>query len=106
MFIAYVILFGVLFCSVFIWLFLCARLFKILETRHPEKYVAMGRPALIRSESFSSNFAFVKFLFKKEWQALNDVELASLGRFMLIFICIFFAGFVFLLLLPFVWRYL
>jgi len=87
------IMFGVLFCSVFVWFFLCYRLFKILETRHPEKYVSMGKPSLIMNNSLSSNFTFMKFLFKREWRELNDSGLATLGKFMLVFFAIYTVGF-------------
>ncbi len=87
------ILFGVLFCSVFVWFFLCYRIFKILETRHPEKYESMGKPSLIMNNSLSNNIAFMKFLFKREWRALSDSGLETLGNFMLVFFAIYTAGF-------------
>lgn len=87
------IMFGVLFCSVFLWFFLCYRLFKILETRHPEKYESMDRPSLIMNNSLSSNITFMKFLFKREWRELNDSRLAMLGKSMLVFFAIYTVGF-------------
>ncbi|WP_432454693.1 hypothetical protein ACRRS0_04260 [Agarivorans sp. QJM3NY_29] len=91
------IMFGVLFCSVFVWFFLCYRLFKILETRHPEKYESMGKPSLIMNNSLSSNITFMKFIFKREWRELNDSGLATLGKFMLVFFAIYIVGFLTLL---------
>lgn len=87
------IMFGVLFCSVFVWFFLCFRLFKILETRHPEKYESMGKPSLIMNNSLSSNITFMKFLFKLEWRELEDSGLAALGKSMLIFFALYLIGF-------------
>lgn len=87
------ILFGILFCSVFVWFFLCYRLFKILETRYPEKYQSMGKPSLIMNNSLSSNITFIKFLFKREWRELDDAGLAILGNFMLVFFAVYFVGF-------------
>lgn len=87
------IMFWVLFCSVFVWFFLCYRLFKILETRHPERYESMGKPSLIMNNSLSSNITFMKFLFKREWRELNDAALTTLGRFMLVFFTIYTVGF-------------
>lgn len=87
------IMFGILFCSVFVWFFLCFRIFKILEIRHPAKYEAMGKPSLIMNNSFSNNIAFMKFLFKREWDALNDPGLASLSKFMMVFFIIYTLGF-------------
>lgn len=90
------VLFGVLFCSVFVWFFLCYRLFKILETRHPETYIAMGKPSLIMNNSISNNISFMKFLFKRGWRDLNDDGLARLGNTMLVFFAFYTAGFCFM----------
>lgn len=87
------IIFGILFCSVLIWFFLCFRLFKILETRHPDKYESMGKPGLAANNSISSNLKFMKFLFKREWRELNDSGLALLGKFMLVFFSIYSIAF-------------
>lgn len=87
------LVFGVLFCSVFVWFFLCYRLFKILETRHPEKYESMGKPSLIMNNSLSSNIKFMKFLFKREWRELDDSGLEKLGISMLVFFVIYMVGF-------------
>ena len=95
---AFVIMFGLLFCSVLVWIFLCNRLFKILETRHPEKYESMGKPGLIANNTMSSNFTFMKFLFKREWRDLDDAGLAVLGKFMLVFFVIYMVGFLTLFL--------
>ena len=83
------IIFGILFCSVFIWFFLCYRLFNILETRHPEKYESMGKPSLIMNNSLSGNIAFLKFLFKREWRDLDDSGLAVLSKSMLVFFALY-----------------
>lgn len=91
------VVFGILFCSVFVWFFLCYRLFKILETRHPEKYESMGKPSLIMNNSISSNITFMKFLFKREWKELDDTGLELLGRSMLVFIAVYLVGFLALL---------
>jgi len=91
-------LFGVLFCSIFVWFFLCYKLFKILEIRHPEKYENMGRPSLIMNNSLASNITFMKFLFKQEWRALNDTGLAALCTTMLIFFGFYLVGFLALFL--------
>ncbi len=87
------IMFVILFCSVFVWFFLCYRLFKILETRHPEKYDSMGKPSLIMNNSLSTNITFMKFLIKREWQGLNDSGLALLSKSMLVFFVIYMLGF-------------
>ena len=85
-------LFGILFCSVFVWFFLCFKLFKILETRHPEKYEVMGKPTLIMNNSISNNISFLKFLLKREWKDMNDEGLTNLGSSMLIFLAFYTIG--------------
>ena len=86
-------LFGILFCSVFAWFFMSYRLFKILETRHPEKYEAMGKPSLIMNNTMHSNFTFMRFLFKREWKGLKDKDLESLSKTMLVFFGVYTVGF-------------
>lgn len=81
-----------LFCLIFIWFFLCYRLFKILETRHPEKYESMGKPSLIMNNSLSTNYTLMKFLFKREWRGFDDSGLATLGKSMLVFISTYMVG--------------
>ncbi len=90
------VLFSILFFSVFVWFFMCYRLFKILETRHPEKYEEMGKPSLFLNNTISNNISFMKFLFKGEWRGLNDVGLANHSKFMLFFFTIYIVGFMFL----------
>ena len=91
-------MFGVLICSVFVWFFLCYRMFKILETRHPETYEAMGKPSLLMNNSISNNISFIKFLFTRSWKGLNDEGLASLGNAMLVFFAVYSVVFFFMIL--------
>ena len=90
------ILFGILFCSVLVWFYLCHKIFGILRTRHPEKYEEMGKPTLIMNNSISNNLSFIKFLFKREWLELNDEGLSKLGNAMLVFFAVYTVGFLFM----------
>lgn len=83
------VLFGILFCSVFVWFYLCHKMFGILRTRHPDKYESMGKPSLIMNNSISNNLLFMRFLFKREWQGLNDKGLTILGKSILIFFALY-----------------
>ena len=87
------ILFGILFCSVFAWFLMCYRLFKIWETRRPEKYEAKGKPSLIMNNTMRSNLTFMRFLFKREWQGLNDRDLETPSKAMLVFFGVYTVGF-------------
>ncbi len=92
------VVFGLMLISVFIWFGFCIRLFKLLETRHPKKYDAMGRPSLIMNNSISNNILFAKFLFKQEYRELNDPLIVKLGEFMRRFLVVFLVVFLFLVL--------
>lgn len=92
------IIFGLLFVLVFVWFALCNWLFKRLETRHPEKYEAMGKPSLIMNNSISNNISFIKFLFKREYLDLNDPAISNLAQFMLVFFLVYSIGLMFLIL--------
>lgn len=83
----------VLFCAFLIWLLLSYRVFKVLETRFPKKYDAMGRPSLLNFNPLTSNLTFVKFLFSQEWQGCKDPELKWLSRILLSIMVLFLAGF-------------
>ena len=87
-------IFGALACAVFLGLYLSHRLYRILETRHPEKYEAMGKPSLIMNNSISNNISFIKFLFKLEWKELNDPGLSKLSGFLLVFSVVYLIGLV------------
>lgn len=83
------IAFAVLFCSVLVWLFLCYRIFKILETRHPETYKSIGEPSLIWNNSLKSNFLFFRFFFRRGWKDLEDDGLSRLGDAMVVFLVLY-----------------
>lgn len=63
-----------------VWLFHCRRLFALLEARHREKYEAMHTPDLTSNSTFSGSAALLKFLFRREWEALDDPALDALCR--------------------------
>jgi hypothetical protein len=89
---AQTIIFGILFCAAIIGLYLSHRLYRILETRHPEKYEAMGKPSLITNNNISNNISFVKFLFKLEWREFDDLGLSKLSKFLLVFSVVYLVG--------------
>ncbi len=78
--------FGFLFLAVFVWFWLCIKLFKLLKERQPEAYIKMGSPGMFKNNTLSNNITFMKFLFKKEWQQLGDEAIGKLGNIMLSFI--------------------
>ena len=76
------VFFGGMGFVVLIWLFLVAKLFNLIEQNHPEKYQDMGEPHLLKNNTLSTNVAFMRYLFKKEWTLLGDPELTSLSTTM------------------------
>ena len=86
----------VLFLAVIIGFTFTARLYKILKESHPEKYKAMGEPTLFLNNSPKTSIALMKFLFKREYIALNNPKLTTLGNIMLVFFVIYLVGFILL----------
>ncbi len=82
-------LFALLFLSVLVWLYLCTRLFKLLQEQHPEKFVSMGEPHLTRNNQPIHTVNLLKFLFKKEWEALGDKQVMQLGQRMRVFAMVY-----------------
>ena len=75
-------LFGMLFASVIVWFVLVSKLYKTLESEHPQKYEEMGRPTLFWNNSPRSGWVLVKFIMKKEYFGLKNQKLVKLGNFM------------------------
>ena len=79
-------------------------MFKILKTRHPKTYEAMGKPSLIMNNSISNNISFIKFLYGRHWRKLNDEGLEILGKVMLVFFLLYLIGFVLILIAGSTWH--
>jgi hypothetical protein len=75
---------------------MCHRMYKLLRTRHPEKYEEIGKPSLIMNNTFSNNISFIRFLFGRQWKSMNDEGLATLGNVMLVFFTLYSLGLVLL----------
>ena len=89
---------AMLFAMVPVWFVLILTLFNRLETNHPEKYTAMGRPSLFRLSNGSNGWPTLRFLVAREHKAMADPGLSKLSDAMLIFftvyLLLFGAGFV------------
>lgn len=68
---------------VVVWFVLINRLCNRLESAHPEKYQAMGRPGLFLRQSLESDWHLFKFLFAREHRKLGDDYLSKLSDVML-----------------------
>ena len=74
---------------VFIWFVMIIVLFKMLKSKHLEKYKEMGEPSLFWNNSMKTSWATIKFLFKREHKGLNDRSLSLLSGSMLVFFAIY-----------------
>ena len=93
--------FAVLAVMVFVWLGLCIWTFRRLEGSHPEKYAELGRPSLFLRNSVENNLLFMRFIWRNEYQALNDLPLTRICIVMKAFFCVYFLIFVSMLSLFF-----
>ena len=81
-----VVSFGILVASVPVGFGLVASLYNRLERDHPDKYRELGEPTLFGNRSLRTNFAFLKFIFRREDRALRDPWLSRLTVFSLCFV--------------------
>ena len=85
----YFTLFAVLAVMVFVWFGLCIWTFRRLEKSHPEKYHEMGRPSLLLRNNLETNWQFLRFIWRRDYQALNDPPLTRRCKVMKVFFCIY-----------------
>ena len=78
---------------VLVWFVLVKILFVRLERKHPDKYKDMGEPSLIWNNSMKTNWAFMKFLFRREHKTFDDPSISRLSDFMLVFFALYTALF-------------
>ena len=83
-----------LFALAVIWLILIVWTFHRLRIRHVATYEAIGSPSLFWNNSMRNNWLFAKFLFRGQWQSLNDSTLAAVARLMQVLIVVYFVGLV------------
>ena len=86
---------GLLLASAMVWIFLSRRLYGILKLGHSRIYEALGSPKLVMKESFATNFWVIMFLFKRDYESTDDVDLIRLCqglRYIFIIYAICFLG--------------
>ena len=91
-------LFGILLCAAIFGLYLSHRVYKALESRHPEKFKMMGKPSLLMNNSVANNLLFTRYLFKREWRELDDPALSKLSALVLVYFVMYIFGFGYLIL--------
>lgn len=68
-----------------VWFVLVSKLFRRLETEHPEKFHEMGDPGIFMNNSPHTTIALTRFLFGREDAELDDEHLVRLARVMRVF---------------------
>ena len=71
---------GLMLAAALAWIFLSNRLFAELRKGYPELYEALGSPNLFMRRSLAANFKVFRFLFKKNFMALENKAVNSLCR--------------------------
>lgn len=63
-----------------VWFSLSHRLFQALAARHPKVFETLGKPAVFKSRSTRP---LLRFLFSRDYEQMNDPEVAWLSRILL-----------------------
>ncbi len=88
-----IVLFCVLFAAVIFWLVMVVWLFRRLRLRHFEMFEAIGSPDLFTNNTPRTNWLFLKFLYGRQWKALDDgplvVALHVMRWFAVIYVILF-----------------
>ena len=69
---------ALLLVSVLVWLGVVNALYKLLASKHPDKYRQMGMPRLVGNKPPRAGIRLMKFVFTREDRPLNDPQLARL----------------------------
>lgn len=69
---------ALLIISAAVWLGLVGALYKLLASKHPDKYRQMGMPRLVGNKAPGAGIRLIKFVFTREDRPLNDPQLARL----------------------------
>ena len=64
---------------------LTARLYRLLRTRHPATFEALGSPSLPWNNTPRHGWLLAKFLFGTGWRAIGDPTVVKLCRFMRVY---------------------
>ena len=90
-----VVLFFLIFGMIVLGFFLIKMLLNRLESVHPRKFEAMGKPTPIMHRTIGGGWETFKFLVTREHKSLNDGYLSKLSDTTLLFFIIFVVVFLF-----------
>ena len=86
---------GLLLVSAIVWIFLSRHLYDMLKHGHPRIHEALGNPKMVLQKSSATNFKVVMFLFRRNYELTDDVDLIRLCqglRYIFIIYVICFLG--------------
>jgi hypothetical protein len=89
------LVFFILMIAVVVSLALHHHFLREMRERHPEVWESLGRPTLVLNNTGSNCFAIPRFLWRKDYEVLDDPEFARLAVFLRTFniaYLIFFGG--------------
>ena len=70
-----------------------------MRTRHVAVWESLGSPTLIANNSISNNLAVMRFLWRKEYQSIDDPDFVSLARTVRIYSIAYLAFFALVLVI-------
>ena len=80
---------GLLLAATVAWLFLSNRLYVELRQNYPGLYELLGRPGLFMKKSLAANFKVIRFIFKREYEAVVDPAVIRLCHGLRSLFCIY-----------------
>ncbi len=75
-------MFALLALSTICWMIIQQAFFSRLSKIHPEVWEDLGRPALFFNSNMANGSAFLKYLWRRDYESLPDMQTVSLGRFL------------------------
>jgi|ERR1035437_5711222 hypothetical protein len=91
----------ILMAAVVVGLAMQHRLLKDMRTRHAAVWESLGSPTLIMNNSVSNNLAVMRFLWRKEYQSIDDPDFVALARAVRIYSIAYLIFFAFVLVIGF-----
>ena len=92
---------GLMLVAAIAWIFLSKKLYNVMRHDYPRVYDKLGRPKLVMKKSFATNYRVVMFLFRREYELTDDVDVIRLCqglRYIFIIYVICFLGCLLLIL--------
>ena len=66
------VLLGILFAAAVAWIFLSTRLYAELRQKHHSLYETLGCPKFFMPKSLATNFKFIRYLIRRDYEATGD----------------------------------